>query len=317
MILPLIFRLARQRHHFYSSPARSLRILADLAANLPRQIEILRVLARPVFAGLLRANPILPFKFLTRGFLARELTVAQRASGFAHHYRQLDARFPPDKLRQIFDAGLPLHEMHDGANEFAIVLGLPTDVDREGELALKLTLNGELIYVLQFTIVPGPVAGSDAAETVLISRIQGVKGRYLQIRSATKTFNEVAPAALLVTALAGMAQAWKIGEMAGVSATGQFCYDPAYGAVFEDAYDTFFQALGATRAESGFYRSPLPLREKPLDLVKNGHKARTREKRAFRRKIAREVCQMIQRSCLEACVQPGALAFGVLNSSRS
>ena len=52
------------------------------------------------------------------------------------------------------------------------------------------------------------------------------------------------------------------------------------------AYDEFWMELGAERATDKFFRSPIPLREKPIDLIKKGHRARTRKKRAMKQQIA-------------------------------
>jgi uncharacterized protein VirK/YbjX len=167
---------------------------------------------------------------------------------------------------------------------------------REGELFLHLEVDGVPIYVLQFSIVPGSVAGLEAGNVFLISRIQGVKGGYDQVRAATKALGDVVPPALLVVVLQGIAKAFAIEGLAGVSATSQFSYTQMCADSFNGAYNDFFIELGTTHSTAKFFTSPLPIEEKPVDYIKNGHKARTRRKRAFRLEIAERVYRTIRDS---------------------
>lgn len=81
--------------------------------------------------------------------------------------------------------------------------------------------------------------------------------------------------------------------MAGIWGRSQFCYDEKSAALFQESYDDFFVELGATRDAADFYSSPLPVIEKSVDQIRNGHKSRTRKKRAFKLEIARQVrCQI-------------------------
>lgn len=289
-------RLVSQRHHFYSSPYRFARILWGFTTNIYRQLEILRIMTSPVLLGLVRFDPILPFKYLTRGYLAGGLTVAERASCLAHHYRQLNARFPGAILRRILYGEVTLLEVRENDNVFAIVLGFSRLDVREGELFLHLQVDGSTIFILQFTIIPGWVVKSERADVLLISRLQGMKGCYRQIHLATKAFQEVAPAALLFATLQGIGQALGIREMAGVCATSQFCYSEDCSASFEGAYDDFWIKLGADKATASFFSIPFRPLEKPLESIKNGHKARTKKKRAFKRQIADAVSRFLQES---------------------
>jgi uncharacterized protein VirK/YbjX len=165
--------------------------------------------------------------------------------------------------------------------------------DKEGELALKLLVDRNVVFVLACTIVPGQVVGSTATHAVLISRLQGVKGCYDEITLATRAFREVAPAALLVAALRGVAEACEVTALAGVCAERQVNYSDELSAAFARTYDDFFSELGAARNPAGFYLSPLPLEEKPLALIKKGHKKRTKEKRAFKQQVATGICARI------------------------
>jgi hypothetical protein len=294
MFLSSILRLVRERH--YWSPFRLARILWGVSTNIVWQFRIWRILMLTAFKGLFLIDPRLQFKYLTRNYLARGLTVAERASCFIRHYRHLQARFPANLLRQTLQRYSTVLEMQEGGNHYCITMGLSREEVREGELCLHLRVNETVVFALQFTIVPGWIVGSETADALLISRLQGSKGCYDQIQLATKALHDVAPAALLVSALMGIAEACEIRKIAGVSAGSQLSYSESHSVLFKEAYDDFFTELGATRTTPIFFAGPIPLPEKPITLVKKGHKTRTREKRAFKQQIADEVCRRLQES---------------------
>jgi uncharacterized protein len=279
---------------FYQSPARFVALLWAAFTNLPQQFEILRLFRRPAFTNVLRANRLLPLKYLTRDYLVRGLPVPDRAACLAHHYQRMTEAFPPDILQRILDNHVTLLEKKENDHHASVRLALARTAVREGELALTLEVDGTTVYVLQFTIVPGYIANSQAAEVLLVSRLQGIKGCYPQVSFATKVFCEVAPPALLLAALHGIADACSITEMAGISGESQFSYTADAVDSFRAAYDNVWLELGATKITANFFACSIPPPEKSLDGIKNGHKSRTRKKREFKRRIAQEACLLLQ-----------------------
>jgi hypothetical protein len=199
----------------------------------------------------------------------------------------MHAVLPEGMLREILLADVTVHEIVEADHRFALTIGLTRtrDCDKEGEWSINLLVDGEIVFVLSFTIVPGWTIKATAPEVVLISRLQGISGRYSQIKLATRTLVDVAPGALLLAALQGIAMALGIGELASVSATDQTLYCKEHDAVFRSAYDEFFAELGIAKNSAGFFLSSVPIAEKPMSLIKQGHKLRTRAKRAFKREI--------------------------------
>lgn len=287
--------LARQKKTW--SPLLLAGVLWRAVTNIGRHRKILAVLELPEFADLARNDPRFAFKYLTHGYLARSFTVAQRASCFEHHYLRLHERVPRSFLRQILRRYVPLVPMEEKGNRFAITFGFSRDHDKEGELSLNLEVDGETVFILSFTIVPGHVVGSPAEDVLLITRIQGVKGRYREIQRATKMLHDVAPGALLVAALQGVGAALNIGVLAGIRAIDQNSYCLECDHSFQTAYDGFFADLGVQQNAANVYLSAIPLKEKPLPLIKQGHRLRTREKREFKREIADRVSQRLSEAC--------------------
>jgi uncharacterized protein VirK/YbjX len=284
---PLLTFIAREKN--LCSPALLGGVLWRTLTNIRTLRQVLQVFKFPAFFQAARSNPRFAFKYLTPDYLVRGLTVAERASCFTHHYKRMQSTLPDRLLRETLQGDVRLHEICAGRNRFTLTMGLPQPLDKEGEMSLNLRVNGEIVFVLSFAVVPGSVVRSPSAEVVLITQLQGRRGAYRQIYLATKSMHDVAPCAFLLAALQGIATAMGIPCLAAVSATMQTCYTTECAAAFNTAYDGFFQELGMARNAAGFFVSPVPIQDKPLARIKQGHKLRTKQKRAFKQQI-QKVC---------------------------
>jgi uncharacterized protein VirK/YbjX len=262
--------------------------------------EILAFLLKiPLLFEMVQSKPSFGFKYLTDDYLARGFSITEGASCYLHHYRRLHALLPDHLLRQILFDEITLHRIPDGSDHFALTLGLSRPYDNEGELTLRLRVDGDIVYVLSFTIVPGQVVESEAAEVFLITRMQGIKGRFNQIGTATKALNEVAPPGLLLAALQGVAEAFGVGAIVAIPAHRQTSYKDAAAPAFRNAYDNSFSELGLSKSATGFFSSPVPIEHKPLSSIKRGHRIRTRNKRAFKQQIELACARFFKNSANE------------------
>lgn len=258
------------------------RILTNLAMHR-KVVQVLRL--RP-FAAIVESNPKFAFKYLAAKYLVRGLTVTERASCFVHHYTRLYDSISDRALQQILYWDVELRTIFETGGRLALSVGTSRPFENEGELSLLLKMDGEIFFTLSFTIVPGWVVKSKAAEVLLISRLQGMPGYSPErIRLAIKAMHGVRPRALLLSALEGIAIALRIQEIASVSTRNHVDYRKELDTVFKNSYDDFFAELGLMNSGTGFFTSTVPLDDKPLSLVKQGHKIRTRKKRAFRKQV--------------------------------
>ncbi|MFC5863829.1 DUF535 family protein [Acidicapsa dinghuensis] len=256
-----------------------------LITSLPSQFEILRCMRHPVFAELWRNHWRIPLKFAADDYLVQELTIGERKTCFLHHYDWLAKSFPEKMLRKIMMDRVTLFEIFEGGERYEITLHFSHSSEKEGELTLDLHVQGNDLYVISFTVVPGAIVKSSEPDVLLVTRVQGLRGEYRAIQQATKALRDVAPPALLMAALQGFADGLGIREVVGISAVRQSAYSEQYKEVFFRSYDEFFVDAGLTAAEDHLYRSPIPIPEKPIQDVKRGHKLRTKEKRALKREI--------------------------------
>jgi uncharacterized protein VirK/YbjX len=291
---PLGSVLIFARDRYYWSPTRVVRLLWGVLTNIPRQLEILRIMTFPPFKDFVRTDPRFRFRFLIRDYLVRGFSIAERTACFLHHYKRLHAKMPADLLRRTLHERVTVLEALRDDIHLEISLCFSRPFEKEGELSLNLHVDGDVVFILSFTIIPGWVVRSEAEEVLLISRLQGTNGYFSQVRAATKALHNVGPAALLLAALHGFAEAFGIGRMAGVSAVRQSSYTEELSLFYRNGYDDFFSEIGVTKDTSGFFLSSIPPEDKPMSSIKRGHKIRTKEKRKFKRQVADDVCLLLQ-----------------------
>ena len=275
-------------------PAQFARTLGLALLNLGNQCRIFRILLHPRFSALAHQYPELFYKYATGGPMAMGLPVAARASCFRHHYSYLLSAFRPEFLDQALHRGFEVFKTHRDGTCLSVVLGLGDPYYNEGELALDFLVAGAEIFNLSFTIVPGKMFGSRAESIILITRIQGVRGRQPENSLAAQELGDVSPPAFLFSVLQGFASAFGIDEFAAVSAVNQTCYTEEFSSSFLRSYDEFLSSLGAILGADGFFRCPVPVPEKPMELVKRDKRVRAKKKRAHKRRIAEDACRVFR-----------------------
>lgn len=258
-------------------------------------------LALPKFAGLIDRHPHLPFKYLSRLYLAHGLTTSVRAAVLAHHYRFLHAALDQGTIHAVLAGGTRLWEEELAGSHFRIVLGYAAYAKNEGELTLFFQVGDDTIYHLAFSVVPGRLLGLPSPHALLVTRFQGLLGGFEKIRLATKAMHEVTPQWALFSALQGVARAWGVADLTGIRACRQVCNRSDDPAAFAAAYDRFWETLGASRIAADYFHVPADLPEKPIEAVRQKHRSRTLLKRGFKVGIAASVCE-----ALRAALKPAA-----------
>lgn len=229
-------------------------------------------------APLLERQPRFRYKYLSR-YLAASFSRTTRLKTILNHYQFLAEKTRPAFFTQLPHQPVIWHEAWDDSS-FTISLSYPKYVGYEGELSLNFCLNSTLLQVISFVIVPGQVVGAVGAHALLFGQVQGTRNVAL-LRQATKTLHDITPAALLVNAAYGLAEALGIGHAAGVSTAEQLCYRT--GSCFD--YDGFWQQFGGQPTVHNLFLLDIPAAEKPLAEVKTKHRARTLRKRQYKQQL--------------------------------
>jgi uncharacterized protein VirK/YbjX len=294
------------------SPTRFIRVLWRMSTNMRMQFKVLRLLQVRVIASFVCSNPRFLFKYLPPRYLARDLPAPTRTACFLHHYRTLHRGLSDGLLRQILQGDVALFQMREGEHLFEITMGRSRHVahtrhvDHEGELSLNLLVDGDHVFILSFTIVPGWVVESGSPEVLMITRIQGGLDVFQKILLVSKAMGGVPPEMLLLAVLQGVGEAFGIRQMAGVSAVRHLCYCQEDDAIFKRAYDEFFTRIGAARNPAGYFVASFPLAEKPMSEVKRGQKTRARARRALKMRMAIDAFETLREG---ASATAGAFSY--------
>ncbi len=277
------------------SPVRLFRVawrIVKIGPSLVGAFQLLRI--RPL-ARFVYANPKFLFKHLPPKYLLRDIPARTRTACFVHHYRRLHMLLSERLFERVLEEDIVLYRICTEEHRFGISLGRARDVKgtrqvaHEGELNLNLVVDDALVYVLSFTIVPGWVVDAEAAEVLVITRVQGSLNVYAQISQVSRSMHGIPPEMLLITALQGVSEAFGIRTMAGVSAERHLCYDLEDEALFKRAYDELFTKIGAVKNDAGYYLAALPLAERAPAQGKRG-KSRTKARRALKQQVAASAC---------------------------
>jgi len=226
---------------------------------------------------------------LSRYYLARSLDAEAKRACAHFHYVWLCERLTAAALQSLLEGPVELWSVKPDGVRYVFGICAEKFVAREGELTLELFANGKPLYALSFTVVPARLFDIEADAVFLVSRVQGRPNRFEDIRLATKAMSEVSPRAALFAALSGVAGAAGIDLVLGVSAENFMNFQPHKREALERQYNAFFEALEAEGPRGGVYLVDLGAGPKQLNLVKPGHRIRTRRKRQLKAEIAEAV----------------------------
>jgi uncharacterized protein VirK/YbjX len=158
---------------------------------------------------------------------------------------------------------------------------------------MTLRVGGEVVYSMGFTVVPGVVLDSDASTVLLVSRMQGTRGKVKEISQIFRTMCGAGPPAILLAALQGFGEAAGVGAIACISGKDQTSYVDEFASSFSAGYDQFFSIRGAEKNESNVFVAKIPLQEKPLEKFKTGLRSRTIKRRQLKREVLESVRERV------------------------
>jgi len=248
---------------------------------------------------LLKIQPKFIYKYLSP-YTALSFSRPMRLAAILNHYQFLVERVTPHFFAALTRS--PVLWQQCGPDQLAITLSYPTCTGYEGELSLNFSVDGVVVQVISFVIVPGRLVGSASAQALFICQVQGTRNAPL-LRHATKALHDITPATLLVHAAHGLASALGIGQLVGISTEEQLCRDK-----ISFDYASFWQQFEGQRTAANLFLLAGPAAEKPIQQIKSNHRARTLRKRLAKQQLRLAVAQQFGALCLGQPVQ--AAGFG-------
>lgn len=254
---------------------------------------------------LLKQDNFVSHKYYQRDYLAKSLPIGVNGVCFFYNYAFLFDRILLSAFEAIMRGDVPLFEQVVGPTKYTVVLNISQEYQNEGELSLELKANDMALYILSFSVIPGRVVALADRDVILISRMQG-RHVYTEARQARKDLNEVSPQALLYAVLRGVATAIGVDKIVCVSGVNQVFYKPEQDEYFKQSYDEFLASIDAVALDNGFYLTSVSTPEKPINLVKPGHRLRTKAKRKFKN----EVAEAAREAWISKLARPGGASEG-------
>ena len=238
--------------------------------------------------------------------LYRGTDLAQRMRFLIAHYAFLNRSYDAARYAQIVDErGFDLWSQELQETSVAIRLFGPPE-HHEGDLALRFLIDDTHIFQLAFSIVPCdcfalmPSAASDSRHAIYIGQVQGVLGQTALIRRATQLCEAIAPQDLLMSALAGIATAWKIPLLLGVAAERHISIAAMMASPQTFDYTLFWARYQSLMSLDGHHVIEVPFVQKPITEIVNRHRKRTLRKRRFKEALVEEVSMNVWRSLRRA-----------------
>ena len=265
--------------HLFTTGFRSTKILFHLR-NHVKLVQLMRT--NPDLAELTRNYPRLIYRYLGN-YLTINFSTSNKLAVIANHYKFLLRYTHGDFFKQIQEKTCLWQETH-GNDRYSIDLVFQFGRDYEGDLSLVFEVNSVPIYMLSFTFIPSKVMNFSFDQVIFVGRIQGLTNFDL-IKNTTKNLHDIAPPALLMAALQGIALACKISTIIGVSNEKQLSTTKS---IIYFNYDLFWHSLHAHKAKENLFILPVPFLEKPIELVKKNHRKRTLHKRQYKNEIRQE-----------------------------
>lgn len=258
----------------------------SLYQSIIGQWRVIRALTRGPIRILTRCCPALLSRYVSLN-LAVSFPKRIRRDILIYHYQFLASRTSARFFSAICNGNAVLWQQPIGETQGVIRLAFTGMTHYDGDLQLTFYADGEPLYQIAFTIVPGNLLGAATSNVLLVARVQGVRGKLLAMRTATKACRDIALAHLLVAAAQGVASALGISVIAGVGSNQRVRKDGVDSKVLFD-YDAFWTTYSCTE-KAGIYLINVPFEDKPLDQLKRDHRRRARIRRDFKAEITRSV----------------------------
>ncbi|RZL03993.1 MAG: DUF535 domain-containing protein [Rubrivivax sp.] len=237
----------------------------------------------------------------TLPYLSTRFDRQERHQMLVGHYDFVNQALHAAFFQSVLADTMLLWQREIDGSVFSIGVGGPC-LHREGDLTLVFKMDGCPLYRIAFSLVKAPLLKVDtggASHVIYVGQVQGYPDRYTQIRQATRICRDVAPADLLMAAIAGLASALGITMVAGVGVEDSLSYKNLVELNSSKSYADFWGKFSGMRAEGGHYLLALPLADKPIGEVKSNHRGRTLAKRELKKSIVDEA---------EAVMRPLVLA---------
>lgn len=233
---------------------------------------------------LLTKQPATLYMFRMHAFMSKHVTKdAEILELVKAHFTALSALFTQPQILQIYQEGWVMYEEENQGYQVQLKLQYDHRMRFEGQLTLKLMVNGEELYYLHFLL-------SDTG--VYIGGIQGAKGQLELNKVFTKISEGLRPQNFIYFGFTMLCQAWRRDEIFGIRNAFHIYQNESKSKekVLYD-FEQFWQELGGTESSDEWMALPLTYARKPLDEVTSKKRAAYRKRYALMDEIATKLLE--------------------------
>jgi uncharacterized protein VirK/YbjX len=273
---------------------------APLLLHLRGHMRMMRMLKAAPVSELLQRRPKLGYKYLYRPYLVQSLSRRKRLDILDYHYRFLAERVRSEFFSRIYDGEYELWQDSKDECAFTMTLAFPVEWehDYEGDLLLSFNCNGERIYSLTFSIVPGKALGLKADRLILVTAIQGVAGMAERIKQAKESYGDLSLPMLLLSGIEGIALAMDIALLGGIGLDQQVQKQTWGNERFMFDYDQFWKQAIGDRTDGRYYIRRIPEELRPLEEIKAKHRKKTLLRRGIKATLREAAHHNFEKKCL-------------------
>jgi uncharacterized protein VirK/YbjX len=166
-------------------------------------------------------------------------------------------------------------------------------MDREGELAVMLCLDDQVLMKASFTVLPLELIGLPGpGHAMFVGAYQGEKNSLDLFKETTLLMERTKPSHLLFNVLQSLAQTWNLRAIVGVSDNDHVyaSYTKTLAKRVKTNYDDIWQELGGEKdAQSGHWVLPRNWVPRPLEEVESKKRSAYKRRNALRQAFI-DVC---------------------------
>jgi uncharacterized protein VirK/YbjX len=246
---------------------------------------------------LLHADPAIALK-CTRSYLWTRLDGRRRLLAQLSFYEWLLSQYSSRQITHFYKVNhTPLCHFAIKEHSLEVQLKPSRGLGREGEIAVFLSLDGQVLMKASFTVLSLDLIGLPGkGYAMYVGAFQGEKNTLELIKETTLLMERTKPSHLLFNVLQSLAQTWGLQAITGVSDS-----DHAYAGYtrtlakrVKTDYDNVWQELGGEKdKQSGHWVLPRNWVPRSLEEIESKKRA------AYRRRSA------IRQSFIDACLGGG------------
>src|SRR5208282_5025369 len=218
--------------------------------------------------------------------MSKRFTLRQRVRcAINHHEHELES-YTGEYARQVYRSdGILLWKRSVDDLHFTIVLIATDDNRHEGDLSVALSVNGVRLCRMSFCYLNANILGPSSYMTMLISRNQTDSTPFRE--KFDRCFKQNTPQLFCLSAICGIAMANDFKTVFAIKHDAQIAYEETYESGFRNSYTALWEKFDAVEIDRHVYVLNVPLKLRPVPLVKRVHRARARARRGYWDEIVR------------------------------